>query len=143
MRTAREGAGPHGPAAEMVETRSESAATRHWAAAMHASALIGFLIPFGNVLAPLALWLIARRRSAYVDEQGREALNFHLSIVLYLLVGAVLLLVPPGLVIILAAGALMLAMPIVAAVRAARSEVVHYPLSIRFLPWTAEESRGA
>ncbi|MDA8343903.1 MAG: DUF4870 domain-containing protein [Thermaerobacter sp.] len=122
----------------MVQAGIADRSDRRWAAAVHASALIGFLIPLGNVLAPLVLWLFARRRSAFVDEQGREALNFHLSIVLYAVIGGVLILLPVGLVILIATAAMMLIVPIVASVQGARGKEFHYPAAIGFMPWNSE-----
>ncbi|SMB89902.1 DUF4870 domain-containing protein [Deinococcus hopiensis] len=51
---------------------------------IHLSPLAGFLLPgLGNVLGPLAAWLAYRDRSAVLDQQGKEALNFQLSVWLY------------------------------------------------------------
>lgn len=46
-------------------------------------------IPLGNILAPLALWMIKKDESEYVDHHGRESLNFQLSLLILLVVGAV------------------------------------------------------
>ncbi len=104
---------------------------------MHASALIGFVVPLGNVVAPLVLWLLARRRGTFVDEHGREAVNFNLSIVLYALIAGVLILLPIGLVAVIAVAGLLLVAPIVAATQGGRGREFHYPASIRFIPWSA------
>lgn len=61
---------------------------QNWAGAIHLSALIGYVIPFGSLIAPLVLWLMKRNESGFVDEHGKEAVNFHISTYLY---GAVLL----------------------------------------------------
>jgi uncharacterized protein len=84
------------------------AAQRTTAALIHASALLGWLIPVGliHVLAPLIAWLALRDGHPSLDDQGKEALNFNLSVLLYglLLGGLVVLLVLLG-VIGTAAGA--------------------------------------
>ncbi|OLV17204.1 MULTISPECIES: DUF4870 domain-containing protein [Deinococcus] len=50
----------------------------------HLSPLAGFLLPtLGNVLGPLVAWLALRDRSPALDQQGKEALNFQLSMWLY------------------------------------------------------------
>ncbi|WP_216328785.1 DUF4870 domain-containing protein [Deinococcus aestuarii] len=54
---------------------------------IHLSPLLGFVLPvLGNVLGPLAAWLAYRDRSRVLDDQGKEALNFQLSVWLYSLV---------------------------------------------------------
>lgn len=51
---------------------------------IHLSPLLGFVLPvLGNVLGPLAAWLAYRERSRVLDDQGKEALNFQLSVCLY------------------------------------------------------------
>ncbi|BDP42437.1 hypothetical protein DAETH_24060 [Deinococcus aetherius] len=51
---------------------------------IHLSPLLGFILPvLGNVLGPLAAWLAYRDRSRVLDDQGKEALNFQLSVWLY------------------------------------------------------------
>ena len=57
---------------------------RRWASLCHLSAALMYLgVPMANFLAPLTLWLIKRNESEYVDEQGKEAVNFQLSILIY------------------------------------------------------------
>jgi len=56
---------------------------RNLSAAIHASTFSRFFIPFGNILLPLVLWLANRNDSAYVDYNGKQALNFQISLLLY------------------------------------------------------------
>ncbi len=57
---------------------------RKWAVVDHLSALIGFLgVPFGNVLGPLVIWWLKKDDLPFVNEQGKESLNFNLSVTLY------------------------------------------------------------
>ncbi len=60
---------------------------RTWGILCHLSALAMLLgVPLGNLLGPLVVWLVKRDQSSFVDQQGREALNFQISITLYALV---------------------------------------------------------
>lgn len=61
---------------------------------LHLSPLATLVLPsFGAVLGPLVAWLVFRDRSPLLDAQGKEVLNFQLSLLLYgLVVGAVLFL---------------------------------------------------
>ncbi|MGY8910703.1 MAG: DUF4870 domain-containing protein [Flavobacteriales bacterium] len=50
---------------------------------IHISAFAGFMFPFGNIITPLIAWQTLKDRSAYLDEQGKEAVNFNISYSLY------------------------------------------------------------
>ncbi len=57
-----------------------------WALVAHLSGLLFYSgIPFGNIIAPLAIWLMNRDTMPFVDDQAKEALNFQITIMLYLL----------------------------------------------------------
>jgi len=50
---------------------------------IHISAFSGYLIPFGSIIVPLVLWQTMKDRSRFLDEQGKEAVNFNISYALY------------------------------------------------------------
>ena len=77
-------------------TSSEQNTERTWAAFAHLSALLGILIPFGNLIAPLAIWLLKKNESAFIDDQGKESLNFQISVLIYGFIAAVLVFVAIG-----------------------------------------------
>ena len=58
-------------------------AVRNTAVAAHLSTFAGLVVPFGSVIGPLAVWLIRRDRDPFIDDAGREALNFGISIAIY------------------------------------------------------------
>lgn len=53
---------------------------------IHISAFAGFMFPFGNIVTPLIAWLTLKDRSTFLDEQGKEAVNFNLSYTLYVFI---------------------------------------------------------
>ncbi|HET8705442.1 MAG TPA: DUF4870 domain-containing protein, partial [Pseudomonadales bacterium] len=58
-----------------------NAEARNWATFCHLAAFAGFLIPLiGNMLGPLIIWMLKRDEYAFVREQGKEALNFQITI---------------------------------------------------------------
>ena len=63
---------------------------KNWAIGMRLSGLAGFLFPGANVIAPLALWLWKRKESGLLDSTGKEVLNFQISYLSYMVVGAVI-----------------------------------------------------
>ncbi len=107
---------------------------RKWATICHLSALVGLMgNGVGFLLAPLIVWLIKRDEHPYIDAQGKDAVNFQITMFLTLLLGALLTLVVIGIVVLLAAAVLMTVLPIVAAVKSNRGEPYRYPLAIRFI----------
>ncbi|HLJ84505.1 MAG TPA: DUF4870 domain-containing protein [Candidatus Eremiobacteraceae bacterium] len=125
---------------------------RTWAVVAHLAALTGHLIPFGSLVGPLVIWLVKRDESAFVNEHGKEAVNFQLSTfcygVLYFAVGlgvvieagvhsANIAVLPVSLYWVIALGMLLwlswTVCVIVGAVTAAGGKPFRYPLSIRFI----------
>jgi uncharacterized Tic20 family protein len=58
-------------------------AVRNTAVAAHLSTFAGLVVPFGSVIGPLAVWLTRRDQDPFIDQAGREALNFGISIAIY------------------------------------------------------------
>ncbi len=63
---------------------------RKWASTMHAAALIGLLLAPGLVLGPLLVWFLKKGDSQYLNEQGKNAINFQLTILLIVFIFALL-----------------------------------------------------
>ena len=53
---------------------------------IHISAFAGFVFPFGHIITPLIAWQTLKDRSPFLDEQGKEAINFNLSYTLYVFI---------------------------------------------------------
>jgi len=51
---------------------------------IHISAFAGFIFPFGGIVTPLIAWQTLKDRSQFLDEQGKEAINFNISYTLYM-----------------------------------------------------------
>ncbi|MPV38591.1 DUF4870 domain-containing protein [Georgenia subflava] len=101
---------------------------RLWATLAHLSGLIFPL--FG----PLVIWLVLKERGAFVDDQGKEATNFHITLVILGFVFTVVTVLTLGLGSILYLfyiAAVVFA--ILAAIAANRGERYRYPLTIRLI----------
>ncbi len=107
--------------------------SRNWGMACHLSALAGYIIPFGNIIGPLVVWLIKKDEFQFVNSQGKESLNFQLSMTIYALVSAVLIFVIIGIPLLIALGLANLILVILAAVKASSGEPYQYPATIRFI----------
>ncbi len=104
-----------------------------WGMFCHLSALSGFIIPFGNIIGPLIIWLLKKDESPYVDQQGKESLNFQISVMIYLIISAILIIVVIGIFLMIGIGIAMLILVIVASIKANNREDFKYPLTIRFI----------
>jgi uncharacterized Tic20 family protein len=115
--------------------------TRTWAIISHLSALIVLLgIPFGNILGPFVVWLFARDKYPPVEDQAKEAMNFQISMSIYAVVALILaigftpvligFLFYPVVGLIVAAD---LILTIIASLRASKSELYRYPLTMRMI----------
>jgi uncharacterized protein len=86
------------------------------------------------VVAPLVMWLLKREKSAFVDDHGKEALNFQISLVIYNIAGFVLLpLCGIGAVVMVAAVVLGIVGAIMGAVAASNGRLFRYPACIRLV----------
>jgi uncharacterized Tic20 family protein len=54
-----------------------------WATVAHAGTLAGCIVPFGNIIVPLAIYLIKKEESAFIAEHAKESLNFQISLTIY------------------------------------------------------------
>ncbi len=50
---------------------------------IHLSTFSRFIIPFGNFIGPIILWVTNKDKSDFVDDHGKQAINFQISILLY------------------------------------------------------------
>nr|WP_321236897.1 DUF4870 domain-containing protein [uncultured Psychroserpens sp.] len=53
---------------------------------IHLSTFTRFLIPLGNYIGPIVLWMINKDKSEFIDRHGKQAINFQISILLYTLI---------------------------------------------------------
>ena len=91
---------------------------RQWAMFCHFAAFAGLLIPFGNLLGPLVVWQLKRDFDPFVDDQGKEALNFHITVSIAALVCMLLALVVIGFLLLPLLGLAALVLTIIAGIKA-------------------------
>ena len=117
-----------------METSTTSSNVRTWTVLCHASALAGFFVPWaGHILGPLIVWLAKRGDTPEIDEQGKESLNFQISMLIYNLIAGVLCLILIGFVILGILHILNLVLVIVASIQASEGKLYRYPITIRLI----------
>jgi len=103
----------------------------------HLSAFTGFLVPFGNLIAPTVIYFMKREESEFIAEHAREAINFQISMLIAFLAAWVLLFtiigIPFALVFMLAIPIINIVCIIIAAIKASDGERYEYPLTLRLL----------
>ena len=109
-----------------------------WGMACHLAALAGLVVPWvGFFLGPLVVWLVKKDQYAFVDDQGKEALNFQISLLVYTIAAAVLcvtiILIPLVWVFIIALHVFNVVMVILAGVAANNGQYYRYPVNLRFI----------
>jgi hypothetical protein len=106
---------------------------RMWGMFCHLSALSGFIIPFGNIIGPLIIYSMKKEEYAFVADQGKESLNFQISMLIYLIISGIAVLLVIGIFMLVVLGLVSLILTVVASVRANDGEHYRYPLCIRFI----------
>jgi uncharacterized Tic20 family protein len=122
------------PVAPSATTPAPAAVDTSMLVLLHLSFLAGLVVPFGgSVIAPLVFWLVKRNQCPVFDQHGKEAVNFQISMAIYLFASSILCFVFVGLFIFPVVCILMLVFSIIAAVKASSGEFYRYPLTIRFI----------
>ncbi len=106
---------------------------RNWAMICHISALAGYFFPFGNILGPLIVWAIKKDEYAFVDVQGKEAINFQLSVTIAYVISIILCFIVIGFFLLGIVAVYSLVMMIIAAIKTNDGVDFRYPHVIRFL----------
>ena len=141
---------------------------RTWGMLAHLSSLVwlplifvGLAFPIANIVGPLIVWTAKKNEHPFIDEQGKESLNFQISVTLYSIV-LVFVLIGVVSIFALVAGTarssgqsifgvllglsflvtivfisivslIQLVLVIFAAVKANSGEIYRYPLTIRLI----------
>jgi uncharacterized Tic20 family protein len=122
-------------AAQEAQTGGEvSKDARQWAMFCHLLGLAGIVVPVvGNIVGPLVMWQIKKDEYPFVDEQGKEALNFQISMSIYGIISAILILACIGAFLLPAVYIVNLVFLLIAAIKANNGHHYRYPLTIRFI----------
>lgn len=118
---------------ELVAHSNEIDATeRNWATLGHASAFLGAFILIA-VSGPFVVWLLKDKYGAFAYRHTLEALNFNISMSLYLAISFILTPVLIGVALLVIVGLMWVIFPIIAAVKASDGKEYRYPLTLRLV----------
>lgn len=118
-----------------LENPKEEAIQKKWLLLLHGTPLLGFVLPFCNVLFPLFLWIHKREDNPIYDRHGVQIVNFQITAMLLYLFAFVALLTIEKWGFILFVSVIPLSIIIVLAniIYAVKSFKCYYPLAIPFL----------
>ena len=88
---------------------------------------------FTNFVGPLILWLIKKDDDKFVDDQGKEALNFQITVAIAGIVSGILSFVCIGILLGIAVSICDLIFCILACVAASKGQAYRYPVCIRLV----------
>ena len=106
---------------------------RTWAMLCHFSALCMFIFPYGNIGAPLIIWIIKKDEMSFVEDQAKEVLNFQISMTIYLIGSIILIIVLVGIPILIGLGIFNVIITIIAGIKANDGKSYRYPINLRLI----------
>lgn len=118
-----------------LENPKEEAIQKKWLLLMHGTPLLGFVIPFCNVLFPLFLWIHKREDNALYDWHGAKIINFHITVLLLYILSFVALLTAEkwGFIIFVSVIPICILIVFANIIYAVQHHKCFYPLALPFL----------
>lgn len=107
---------------------------RTWAMFAHLSSFLFYTcIPLANIIAPLIIWQIKKEDMPFASDQGKECLNFQISMLIYIIISGILTLILIGFAFLVILCVMHIILPIIAAIKANEGVTYRYPLTMRFV----------
>ncbi|WP_271766633.1 serine hydrolase [Aquimarina algiphila] len=118
-----------------LENPKEEAIQKKWLLLLHGTPLLGFILPFCNVLFPLFLWIHKREDNTLYDRHGAKIVNFQITVLLLYVLSFVALLTIEkwGFLIFILIIPLCVLIVIINIIYAIKESKCYYPFSIPFL----------
>ncbi len=114
-------------------TAAPTSEEKQYALFCHLATFLGWIIPFADLIAVLVIWLSKRDTSDFIDDQGKEALNFQINIFFWFFVFGVLSCAWIGIPFLFLLLIFEMIFPIIAAVQASEGKRYRYPAILRII----------
>ena len=118
---------------KQVPVPAPSSEVRQWAMLCHFAAFFGLVFPFGSLLGPLIVWQAKKEMDPLVDDQGKEALNFQITVAIAWVVCMVLGFVVIGFLLMVVVVIAALVLTIIGGIKANKGIAYRYPLTWRVI----------
>ena len=101
----------------------------------HLLSLAGLVLPYvGGWGGPLVIWLLKKQDHPFIDDQGKESLNFQLTVLIAsIVVSPTICLFGLGIVLLILIAIAAVILAIMAGVRANNGEAYRYPMTLRLI----------
>lgn len=106
---------------------------KQWALIAHLGTLAGYIIPLGNIIVPLVVYVSKKDESDFVREHARESLNFQITFTLLVIVAVITIILMVGILFLIILPIVNLIFIIMAAMAIDKGEFYKYPLTINFV----------
>lgn len=116
-----------------IPPEAHSRDSRMWGMFCHLSAFAGYVFPFGNIVGPLVIWLLKKDQMPFVDDQGKEALNFQITMTIAAIVSTILIVAMIGAFLLMAVAIANIVFIVVATVQANAGVPYRYPFCLRLI----------
>ena len=95
--------------------------------------LIHLLAIFTMWLVPLIIWLVKKDQSRFIDQQGKEVVNFELTLMIGMVLGALTFCIGVGVFIWVAVWVVNIVFGILSTIEVNQGKPYRYPVCIRFI----------
>ncbi|MGO3262220.1 MAG: DUF4870 domain-containing protein [Mesonia sp.] len=117
----------------IMEIITEKREDRQLLMLTHLSQLLDYITGIGGLIVPLIIWATQKEDVLKMNEQGKQIINFRISIFIYAILSVPLIfLFGLGFLVLTVVGIVAFVFPIINAIKANNGESTSYPLSIKF-----------
>lgn len=106
---------------------------KNWGMYCHLAAFAGLIIPFGNMLGPLVVWLLKKDEYPFVEQEGKESLNFQITASIAAVIAGLLSVVIIGIPLLIAIVILVIVFLIKAITETIEGRPYRYPFNLRLI----------
>ncbi|TRX51613.1 DUF4870 domain-containing protein [Fulvivirga sp. M361] len=106
---------------------------KQWALIAHLGSLAGYIIPFGNIIVPLVVYVSKKDESEFVREHARESLNFQITFTILMVFAVITIILMVGILFLIILPIINLIFVVLAAMAIEKGDFYKYPLAVKFI----------
>lgn len=106
---------------------------KQWVIASHLGTLVGYVVPFGNIIVPLIIYISKKEESRTIADQAKESLNFQITVFIFVIIAGILVFILVGIFLLIAVAIFQLVFVIIATLEVDKGNLYRYPVNIRFV----------
>lgn len=118
-----------------LDNPKEETVKKQWLLLLHATPLLGMVLPLFNILVPLFLWIHKREDNPLYDQHGAKVVNFQITATILLVLSFVALLTIPGFGFLLFISVIPLSIVVIIinVIKVMNSDRYWYPFAFTFV----------